>query len=81
MAPKLLIHAIVPLNVKATSLNCSIRLLNQPQSTSVYLHEITKRKFLVSNKTIGLGPYMQPKPLHVFPKIILKVLVPKNIEE
>ena len=29
------IYAIVPLNVKAISLNCSTRLLNQPQSTSV----------------------------------------------
>ena len=50
-------------------------------SQGIYLHEITKRKFLVSDKNIGLCLYMQPKPLHVFPKIILKVLVPKNIEE
>ena len=33
-------YAIVPLNVKATSLNCSTRLLNQPQSTSVKHCEI-----------------------------------------
>ena len=31
----IVIYAIVPLNVKATSLNCSLRLLNQPQSTNV----------------------------------------------
>ena len=30
------IYAIVPLNVKATSLNCSIRLLNQPQKHKRY---------------------------------------------
>ena len=28
------INAIVPLNVKATPLNCSLRLLNQPQNTN-----------------------------------------------
>ena len=38
-----LINAIVPLNVKATSLNSSTRLLNQPQSTNVINRRFSRR--------------------------------------
>ena len=41
-------YAIVPLNVKATSLNCSTRLLNQPQSTNVKHGEIIATWFRIS---------------------------------
>ena len=49
------IHAIVPLNVKATSLNCSTRLLNQPQSTSVKHCEIIATHFLSFTPTQDSG--------------------------
>ena len=43
-----LIYAIVPLNVKAISLNCFTRLLNQPQSTRVKHCEIMATWFRIS---------------------------------
>ena len=44
------INAIVPLNVKAISLNCSTRLLNQPQSTNLLRADTTT--FLLCPKTV-----------------------------